>query len=250
MLACGGSAIRPMPPGPGHFFLQLGRDSLYAPFAAPRGLPDRKAASFKQLFGGPLSCTAISDASAVVRALAPDEPVILNRPRMPPARAARFFVEKFPGQIALCSEGKSVSPICCSNCGTPVITHFDVASIAEVRLVRATVSACGTLCFMHPVKTASAPFARPISSMALSTFSLDTPRGTGQDRRGDDRPCGPTCSRPQAASASARFVRICRTEPCHRSSVLILPTLAAASAVRRGKWPTGLVSVFTLAARQ
>ena len=37
------------------------------------------------------------DAPAVVSALAPDEPVILNRPHAA-ARAARFFVEKFPGK--------------------------------------------------------------------------------------------------------------------------------------------------------
>ncbi|MCE2842405.1 MAG: type III PLP-dependent enzyme, partial [Novosphingobium sp.] len=37
------------------------------------------------------------DALSVVRALAPDEPVILNRPHAA-TRAARFFVEKFPGK--------------------------------------------------------------------------------------------------------------------------------------------------------
>ena len=37
------------------------------------------------------------DASAVVRDLSPDEPVILNRPHAA-ARAARFFAEKFPGK--------------------------------------------------------------------------------------------------------------------------------------------------------
>ena len=37
------------------------------------------------------------DAKAVVRALAPDEPVICNRPHAA-ARAARFFAEKFPGK--------------------------------------------------------------------------------------------------------------------------------------------------------
>ncbi|PKP63281.1 MAG: decarboxylase, partial [Alphaproteobacteria bacterium HGW-Alphaproteobacteria-9] len=38
------------------------------------------------------------DAQAVVRALSPDEPVILNRPHAA-RRAARFFVEKFPGKV-------------------------------------------------------------------------------------------------------------------------------------------------------
>ncbi len=38
------------------------------------------------------------DALAVVRALSPDEPVILNRPHAA-RRAARYFVEKFPGKV-------------------------------------------------------------------------------------------------------------------------------------------------------
>ena len=53
-------------------------------------LPGRKA------YWGSLELHHYPDASAVVRALSPDEPVILNRPHAA-ARAARFFVEKFPG---------------------------------------------------------------------------------------------------------------------------------------------------------
>jgi ornithine decarboxylase len=52
------------------------------------------------------------------------------------------------------------------------ITHFDVASIAEVRLVRSLLPEA-TLCFMHPVKTRSA-IAEAYSEHGVRTFSLDT----------------------------------------------------------------------------
>ncbi|MGN6497712.1 MAG: type III PLP-dependent enzyme, partial [Tsuneonella sp.] len=93
------------------------------------------------------------DASAVARALAPDEPVILNRPHAA-ARAARFFVEKFPGK-SLYAVKANPSPDLLRVLWDAGVTHFDVASIAEVRLVRATLPQA-ELCFMHPVKPAAA----------------------------------------------------------------------------------------------
>ncbi len=110
------------------------------------------------------------DASAVVRALSPDEPVILNRPHAA-ARAARFFVEKFPGK-SLYAVKANPSPALLRVLWDAGITHFDVASIAEVRLVRATLPAA-VLCFMHPVKTASA-ITEAYKVHGVRTFSLDT----------------------------------------------------------------------------
>ncbi len=52
------------------------------------------------------------------------------------------------------------------------ITHYDVASIAEVRLVRAVLPEA-VLCFMHPVKTAAA-IAEAYTVHGVRTFSLDT----------------------------------------------------------------------------
>lgn len=52
------------------------------------------------------------------------------------------------------------------------ITHYDVASIAEVRLVRGVLPDA-TLCFMHPVKTASA-IREAYFVHGVRTFSLDT----------------------------------------------------------------------------
>jgi ornithine decarboxylase len=110
------------------------------------------------------------DASAVVRALSPDEPVILNRPHAA-ARAARFFATKFPGK-SLYAVKANPSADLIQILWNEGITHYDVASIAEVRLVRATLPGA-TLCFMHPVKTASA-IREAYFVHGVRTFSLDT----------------------------------------------------------------------------
>ncbi|WP_423142785.1 type III PLP-dependent enzyme [Parablastomonas sp. CN1-191] len=110
------------------------------------------------------------DASSVVRALAPDEPVILNRPHAA-ARAARFFAETFPGK-SLYAVKANPSPDLLKVLWDSGVTHFDVASIAEVRLVRAALPEA-TLCFMHPVKTASA-IAEAYKVHGVRTFSLDS----------------------------------------------------------------------------
>jgi len=110
------------------------------------------------------------DASAVVRDLSPDEPVILNRPHAA-ARAARFFAQKFPGK-SLYAVKANPSPDLLRVLWASGITHYDVASIAEVRLVRSVLPEA-TLCFMHPVKTASA-IAEAYSEHGVRTFSLDS----------------------------------------------------------------------------
>ena len=110
------------------------------------------------------------DARSVVRALAPDEPVILNRPHAA-ARAARFFVEKFPGRV-LYAVKANPSPELLQILWDNRVTHYDVASIAEVRLVRQTLPGA-TLCFMHPVKTPRA-IAEAYHRHGVRTFSLDT----------------------------------------------------------------------------
>ncbi|WP_338465979.1 type III PLP-dependent enzyme [Novosphingobium sp. ZN18A2] len=110
------------------------------------------------------------DALAVVGASAPDQPVILNRPHAA-ARAARFFVEKFPGR-SLYAVKANPSPDLLRVLWDAGVRYFDVASIAEVRLVRATLPEA-TLCFMHPVKTPSA-IAEAYKVHGVRTYSLDT----------------------------------------------------------------------------
>lgn len=110
------------------------------------------------------------DARSVVRALAPDEPVILNRPQAA-ARAARFFVEKFPGKTMYAVKANP-SPELLEVLWASGVTHYDVASIAEVRLARASLPEA-TLCFMHPVKTAAA-IREAYHEHGVRVFSLDS----------------------------------------------------------------------------
>ena len=110
------------------------------------------------------------DAKAVIRALEPDEPVILNRPHAA-ARAAHFFVQKFPGKV-LYAVKANPSPDLLAIFFANGVTHYDVASIAEVRLVRETLPDA-VLCFMHPVKTRRA-IAEAYHQHGVRTFSLDT----------------------------------------------------------------------------
>ncbi len=110
------------------------------------------------------------DAKAVVRALSPDEPVILTRPHAA-ARAARFFTEKFPGK-AMYAVKANPSPDLIRILWDNGVKHYDVASIGEVRMVRALLPDA-TLCFMHPVKTPRA-IAEAYFDHGVKTFSLDT----------------------------------------------------------------------------
>ena len=110
------------------------------------------------------------DAQAVVRALSPDEPVILTRPHAA-ARAARFFTEKFPGK-SMYAVKANPSPDLIQILWDNGVTHYDVASIAEVRLVRGMLPDA-VLCFMHPVKTQRA-IREAYFQHGVKTFSLDT----------------------------------------------------------------------------
>ncbi|MBF9151405.1 type III PLP-dependent enzyme [Novosphingobium jiangmenense] len=110
------------------------------------------------------------DALAVVRASAPEQPAILNRPHAA-ARAARFFVEKFPGK-SLYAVKANPSADLLRVLWDSGVTHYDVASIAEVRLVRETLPEA-VLCFMHPVK-APAAIRDAYHSYGVRVFSLDS----------------------------------------------------------------------------
>ena len=110
------------------------------------------------------------DALAVVRASAPEQPAILNRPHAA-ARAARFFVEKFPGK-SLYAVKANPSADLIRILWDSGVTHYDVASIAEVRLVRETLPEA-VLCFMHPVK-APAAIREAYHTYGVRVFSLDS----------------------------------------------------------------------------
>ena len=114
--------------------------------------------------------SAPSTALDVALAQRPVQPVTLIRPHAA-RRAARFFVEKFPGR-SLYAVKANPSPDLLKVLWESGVTHYDVASIAEVRLVAETVPGA-TLCFMHPVKAEEA-ISEAYFTYGVRTFSLDT----------------------------------------------------------------------------
>jgi ornithine decarboxylase len=109
-------------------------------------------------------------ALGVVAALRPVQPVTLVRPHAA-LRAARFFNQKFPGR-SLYAVKANPSPELIRTLWDGGITHYDVASIAEVRLVRRELPDA-ILCFMHPVKAEEA-IAEAYFTHGVRTFSLDS----------------------------------------------------------------------------
>ena len=100
----------------------------------------------------------------------PVQPVTLVRPHAA-ARAARFFVEKFPGR-SMYAVKANPSPDLLRILWDGGVTHYDVASLAEVRLVARTLPQA-TLCFMHPVKAEEA-IAEAYHTHGVRVFSLDS----------------------------------------------------------------------------
>jgi ornithine decarboxylase len=110
------------------------------------------------------------DAASLVRAERPDEPVTLLRPHAA-TRAARFFVEKFPGK-SLYAVKANPSPALLETLWAAGITHYDVASLGEVRVVHKFLPEA-KLCFMHPVKSERA-ISQAYHNHGVKTFSLDS----------------------------------------------------------------------------
>lgn len=109
-------------------------------------------------------------ALGVALSLKPAAPVTLIRPQAA-ARAARFFSQKFPGR-SLYAVKANPSPELLKTLWSAGITHYDVASIGEVRLVAKTLRRA-KLCFMHPVKAEEA-IREAYFTHGVKTFSLDS----------------------------------------------------------------------------
>jgi ornithine decarboxylase len=107
--------------------------------------------------------------AAEIARLNPVQPVTLIRPHAA-RRAARFFVERFPGR-SLYAVKANPSRDLLRLFWESGITHYDVASIAEVRLVAATLPEAA-ICFMHPVKAEEV--IAEAYALGVRTFSLDT----------------------------------------------------------------------------
>jgi ornithine decarboxylase len=107
---------------------------------------------------------------ADIAKLRPVQPVTLLRPHAA-RRAARFFAEKFPGR-SLYAVKANPSPDLLRILWNAGVTHYDVASIGEIRLVHESLPEA-VLCFMHPVKAEEA-IAEAYFMHGVRTFSLDT----------------------------------------------------------------------------
>ena len=93
------------------------------------------------------------NALRVAGELQPAAPVTLVRPEAA-LDAARFFASAFPGKSFYAVKANP-SPHLIETLWAGGIRHFDVASIAEVRLVRGLLPRA-VLAFMHPVKAEEA----------------------------------------------------------------------------------------------
>ena len=111
-----------------------------------------------------------SRGAAAIAKLRPVQPVTLLRPHAA-RRAAHFFVEKFPGR-SLYAVKANPSPDLLKILWDAGVTHYDVASLGEVKLVAETLPDA-VQCFIHPVKAEEA-IAEAYFEYGVKTFSLDT----------------------------------------------------------------------------
>ena len=188
--------------------------------AAPWGLPNRKAAFVETIHWGSLELYSYHSALGLATALRPVQPVTLLRPHAA-SRAARFFVEKFPGK-SLYAVKANPSPALIDLLWGNGITHFDVASLNEVRLVRQAAPEA-TLCFMHPVKAEEA-IAEAYFQHGVRTFSLDTMEELEKIARATDHATDLTlCVRIRVSSEHAKLSLAAKfgAEPCEMKQLLI-----------------------------
>ncbi|MEQ1710657.1 MAG: type III PLP-dependent enzyme [Hyphomicrobium sp.] len=110
-----------------------------------------------------------ASALALVVARKPDIPVLAARPHAA-ARAARWFVRNFPGEVAYAYKANHSVFLLGALYGAG-ITQFDVASLAELEDA-ATIPGV-RLHFMHPVKSRTA-IRRAYHEFGIRCFALDS----------------------------------------------------------------------------
>jgi ornithine decarboxylase len=108
-------------------------------------------------------------ANALIAATKPDIPVIGLRPHAA-ARAARWFMDNFPGDVAYAYKANSSVFLLGALYGAG-IRHFDVASLPEIEDAATIPDA--TLHFMHPVKSRTA-IRRAYAEFGVRSFALDS----------------------------------------------------------------------------
>ena len=159
----------------------------------------------------------------------PTQPVTLVRPHAA-HRAARYFIEKFPG-ISMYAVKANPSPDLIHALWAAGITHYDVASIAEVRLVRGLLPKA-VLCFMHPIKGHEA-IAEAYHAHGVRTFSLDSLIELEKIVAATDRASDLTlCVRLRVSSAHAKLSLASKFGiPADEAGPLLMATRQAADAL-------------------
>jgi ornithine decarboxylase len=107
-------------------------------------------------------------ASALIKARKPEKPIIGLRPHAA-GRAARWFLQNFPGDIAYAYKANS-TPFLIGALYGAGIRHFDVASLPELEDAKTIPDV--TFHFMHPVKSRHA--IRRAFQLGCRSFSLDS----------------------------------------------------------------------------
>jgi ornithine decarboxylase len=110
-----------------------------------------------------------ASAQAYLKAHQPNNPVFALRPHAA-ARAARWFLENFPGEVAYAYKANS-APFLIGALHGAGIRQFDVASLPE--LEDAATIPQATIHFMHPVKSRVA-IRRAYFEFGIRCFALDT----------------------------------------------------------------------------
>jgi ornithine decarboxylase len=107
-------------------------------------------------------------AAALIAVRKPERPVVCFRPHAT-GRAARWFLDNFPGDVAYAYKANSSVFLLGALYGAG-IRHFDVASLPELEDARTIPDA--TFHFMHPVKSRHA--IRRAFGFGCRSFSLDS----------------------------------------------------------------------------
>jgi ornithine decarboxylase len=129
----------------------------------PRAKPDSSSS------GGSFAMEKFASALEMVTEMKPDLPVFAARPHAA-GRAARWFINNFPGEVAYAYKANSSVFLLGALYGAG-ITQFDVASVAELEDA-ATIPGV-RLHFMHPVKSRYA-IRRAYFDYDIKCFALDT----------------------------------------------------------------------------
>ncbi|MCS6986755.1 MAG: type III PLP-dependent enzyme [Sphingomonadaceae bacterium] len=146
-------------------------------------------------------------ALGVALSLRPSRPVMLLRPHAAEA-AARYFVRHFPGRSFYAVKANP-DALLLRHLWAGGIRQFDVASLAEARLVRGLLPQ-SELAFMHPVKAEEA-IHEAYHRLGVRIFALDSPEELAKivraTARADGTPAGDLalCVRLRVSSAHSKL---------------------------------------------